>query len=946
MYIVWLVEEEINGQKVLVPEVYLAAVRDEDLKASGALITGGEVELYSKQDIENIGTINADRTVDLHGENIKNLGGDITGTDINLEAEVDVLNKSGNIAAENDVNIKTGGELNIGTQEQTSESEYIKTVQKSGIFAGGGFGITIGSEKQRDEYANKNVENVGSTVGSIEGSVNLEAKDDATVTGSEVIAGKDINITGKNVNIESSENVYNAHEEHEYKRSGLTISVGGAAVEAVQDVIAPIERANQVEDNRLSALYGVKAGQELNDSINDVKAGLAGVKASEKYANQMDNTIFAGSAEATKEFESAKTQAHENAQNAKDNMLNINIGFGTQHSESESDSTTIVNQGSNIKAEGDVTITSTEEDINIKGSNVEGENVTLNAAKDLNVTASKDSNVTEQDSESSSASIGVSVGTGGLLGLNAGYSKGEEDIDANSTNYNESTVTADKELDFTSGEDTNIVGGKLSGEKVTGNVGGDLNIESKQDSNSYNEESKSGSLGLDYDLGTGKVGITGGYSEGNIDSDYASVTDQSGIYAGDEGFDIYVEDNTDLKGGIISGDNTEENKLSTGTLTYEDIKNEAEYEAGSTGVNVNIDNGADYNERGVTPNIGMPAEDESESTTKATVSEGEIEIRDKENQKQDLAGLNRDTQNAINKLGEIFDKDSIEERQELAGLFGELAYNQIHDMDGTTEQKAAYHAIVGGIMSELVGGDFTEGAAAAGINKMVSDKIYEVAKGDPALTQWLSAAVGASVGSFWNNMQVAASITVNGSKNNYLRDDIAPQKIEFIVWPLKTKDGDIQLAHVGMRIIYNENESAEVHYGNYASIIPFTFGKGTILQLNNTNYSDVELQNNKAYILDAITNETDTKMIVQNINKYMYNSQKIGADKLREDVLEERGEYNFDSAYSSYGEFYFYELFANNCLDFAQTVSNGVSDKLNRFSNVDFRMSELHKIYK
>ena len=946
MYIVWLVEEEINGQKVLVPEVYLAAVRDEDLKASGALITGGEVELYSKQDIENIGTINADRTVDLHGENIKNLGGDITGTDINLEAEVDVLNKSGNIAAENDVNIKTGGELNIGTQEQTSESEYIKTVQKSGIFAGGGFGITIGSEKQRDEYANKNVENVGSTVGSIEGSVNLEAKDDATVTGSEVIAGKDINITGKNVNIESSENVYNAHEEHEYKRSGLTISVGGAAVEAVQDVIAPIERANQVEDNRLSALYGVKAGQELNDSINDVKAGLAGVKASEKYANQMDNTIFAGSAEATKEFESAKTQAHENAQNAKDNMLNINIGFGTQHSESESDSTTIVNQGSNIKAEGDVTITSTEEDINIKGSNVEGENVTLNAAKDLNVTASKDSNVTEQDSESSSASIGVSVGTGGLLGLNAGYSKGEEDIDANSTNYNESTVTADKELDFTSGEDTNIVGGKLSGEKVTGNVGGDLNIESKQDSNSYNEESKSGSLGLDYDLGTGKVGITGGYSEGNIDSDYASVTDQSGIYAGDEGFDIYVEDNTDLKGGIISGDNTEENKLSTGTLTYEDIKNEAEYEAGSTGVNVNIDNGADYNEKGVTPNIGMPAEDEAESTTKATVSEGEIEIRDKENQKQDLAGLNRDTQNAINKLGEIFDKDSIEERQELAGLFGELAYNQIHDMDGTTEQKAAYHAIVGGIMSELVGGDFTEGAAAAGINKMVSDKIYEVAKGDPALTQWLSAAVGASVGSFWNNMQVAASITVNGSKNNYLRDDIAPQKIEFIVWPLKTKDGDIQLAHVGMRIIYNENESAEVHYGNYASIIPFTFGKGTILQLNNTNYSDVELQNNKAYILDAITNETDTKMIVQNINKYMYNSQKIGADKLREDVLEERGEYNFDSAYSSYGEFYFYELFANNCLDFAQTVSNGVSDKLNRFSNVDFRMSELHKIYK
>ena len=1047
--IVWLVEEEINGQKVLVPEVYLAAIRDEDLKASGALITGGEVELYSKQDIENIGTINADRTVDLHGENIKNLGGDITGTDINLEAKGDVLNRSGNIAAENDVNIKadnianittekdtqykelhqttvgntatitagedlrldaadtitdrgglmaaegdlslnagkdidiatvanekhvavaygsssaeihsvenqqsilsgdnislnagrdvnlsgtltsaaqnteitagsdinvsavkdlyseesevghrggsyynhnrkvdetvvgtnitgkgdiglngenninikgsnvtseegkislnagnevnitaeneyherlhekheessgifsskstdvydysnldavvgsnisggsvdvtsgadtnitastvvadddvnikTGGELNIGTQEQTSESEYIKKVQKSGIFAGGGFGITIGSEKQRDEYANKNVENVGSTVGSIEGSVTLEAKDDANITGSEVIAGKDINITGKNVNIESSENIYNAHEEHEYKRSGLTISVGGAAVEAVQDVIAPIERANQVEDNRLSALYGVKAGQEAIDIYDNLHAVDEAQKAYD-FTKDMNGGKLIESIKAENAADLAKAK---NEEYTNPNNWNINIGFGTQHSESESDSTTIVNQGSNIKAEGDVTITSTEEDINIKGSNVEGENVTLNAAKDLNVTASKDSNVTEQDSESSSANIGVSVGTGGLLGLNAGYSKGEEDIDANSTNYNESTVTADKELDFTSGEDTNIVGGKLSGEKVTGNVGGNFNIESLQDSNSYNEESKSGSLGLEYDLGTGKVGITGGYSEGNIDSDYASVTGQSGIYAGDEGFDIYVEDNTDLKGGIISGENIDENKLSTGTLTYEDIKNEAEYEAGSTGVNVNIDNGADYNEKGVTPNIGMPAEDEAESTTKATVSEGEIEIRDKENQKQDLAGLNRDTQNALNKLGEIFDKDSIEERQELAGLFGELAYKAVGDLaekngwkDGSAE-KNALHAFIGGIMAGLGGSDFTSGASGALINEMVQEKLGEVFEDDPAMHQWASALIGGVVSEIVSgNAQAGASTAASGTKYNELQ---------------------------------------------------------------------------------------------------------------------------------------------------------------------------------
>lgn len=44
--------------------------------------------------------------------------------------------------------------------------------------------------------------------------------------------------------------------------------------------------------------------------------------------------------------------------------------------------------------------------------------------------------------------------------------------------------------------------------------------------------------------------ISGNVSKDDVDSNYESVTDQSGIYAGKGGFDIGVGKNTDLKGCI------------------------------------------------------------------------------------------------------------------------------------------------------------------------------------------------------------------------------------------------------------------------------------------------------------------------------------------------------------------------------------------------------------
>ena len=291
--------------------------------------------------------------------------------------------------------------------------------------------------------------------------------------------------------------------------------------------------------------------------------------------------------------------------------------------------------------------------------------------------------------------------------------------------------------------------------------------------NNYKESNKS--VGASVGLGSNKA-VSGSASVGKIDSNYKSVTDESGIYAGKEGFDIRVEVNTDLKGGIISSEaEKDKNKISTGTLTYEDIQNKADYKAGSIGINVDTSKNAKHKDAGVTPNIGVGAKDNAESVTKATVSEGEIEIRDKGNQKQDLKDLNRDTQNSLNKLGEIFDKTKVEERQELAGLFGEIAYKAVGDLaikhgwqEGSSE-KNALHALVGGIMSELTNNGFLAGASGAMINEMIQDKLSDMFKDNPAMHQWASALIGGVVAQVVAaDAQMGAATASSGTKNNYL----------------------------------------------------------------------------------------------------------------------------------------------------------------------------------
>ncbi len=271
--------------------------------------------------------------------------------------------------------------------------------------------------------------------------------------------------------------------------------------------------------------------------------------------------------------------------------------------------------------------------------------------------------------------------------------------------------------------------------------------------------------------------MTGSTSKSKTDSTYASVTDQAGIYAGEGGFDIEVGGNTDLKGAVIASEaDADKNRLSTDTLTYSDIENKAEYSASSTGISFNTRKNAEKKDVGITPNISG-SDGQASSTTKSAITPGEIEIRsDKDKpaeEKTALNGLNRDTTSTPNSLDKIFDKAKVLEKQEAANLFGELAFTAIGDLatknGWSDEQKIVAHGIVGGLMTEINGGNFGEGLTTAAINKLIINELTKLTdeKGERLVPDEALRTISAGVGALIDGNQ-GASIADSATANNWL----------------------------------------------------------------------------------------------------------------------------------------------------------------------------------
>ena len=655
-----------------------------------------------------------------------------------------------------DVAISSGKDTSISSAEEYERHDYAKQVKKSGLLSGGGLGFTIGTEKRKDQYSDADILQKGSTVGSISGNVTITSDKDIHVNASGIIAGKDISMTGENVNISSKDNIYHSEEKHEYKKSGLTISVGGAGIKAIESVAAPATRMTEVSDHRLKALYGYETAEKIKENGDALKAAAKG-----KFSPT------------------------------------VSIGISSSSSKSESHSTITEAQGSSLQAGQDVTI-KTKEDLNVKGSDIVGNHIHLEADNDIHIGATEEKETQKSSQSSKGGSLGVSLSAGSVVSVDGKFYAGKGKENGSTTSYKASTVNANDTLTMKSGKDTDLIGSTVSGNKVKADVYGNLNIESLQTKKEYSEENIS--AGMSFSTAAGKTSYGGSASKGNMKSHYESVINQAGIRAGGEGFDISVKENTDLKGGVIdSAASKDKNTLTTGTLSWEDKGNKADYKAGGMGVSYLPNNkSSKLNQRGLTPNLTPTVKDNADSTTKSAVAEGTIHITNKEKQKQDIASLNRDTKNSLNQLQEIFDKSKVEEKQELVGMLEKYGNQAIHTYaeskgwkDGSTE-KMLLHGAFGALMGDMAGGSFTSGALAGSVNEYVmgyltKSKGEEWVQKHPDTVQWLSAGVGAAIGNLSKDVLTSTMVSLNAAKWNYLGFDLTTEPL--LKRTLKKDDG-------------------------------------------------------------------------------------------------------------------------------------------------------------
>lgn len=717
---------------------------------------------------------------------------------VNLNAGDNVAISGSKVTAGDNIAIEGDSVSIIGAQEQHDSASSSK---KSGFGVGSGDGFYSIYGKEQKSSSENIVANVGSEL-SAGNDVSIKAREsDVNIVGSKVEAGNDIALdAARDVNILPGAESY-ASEEKE-KRSGFGVQVksgNGSASIGIGYGSSKDETKQGAETNATSALSAgrdvvITAGRDANLQAAQVEAGSTVDILAERDVNllsaqdktnfeTMHEELFAGiTATVSSSVASAASNIYDAAKKVGDGsssqsiamgtiaaingyyaydalvngkpitpgefkqdgpLLSTSISAGFQYQRNSASGSTSTPVPTTIRAGDTVIIEASSGDINAVGAQIAAGydekglpsggrgDIALIAGNDINLISAQAT--TENSSKNISGGVQINLD---LTGGNFNFSKGNAD-GTTVTNVN-THVVGTGGVYLQSGTDTNLKGATVTGETVIADIGGDLNIESQLDTSS----GKAKQIGVGGGIGTSGNGISGSHQTAKGDA--AIVSEQSGIHAGEGGFDIKVDGNTKLTGGVISSEaDPKDNRFETGTLEFEDLDTHSEWKADTYGGGIS-DKG---------PLVSPPIKEGESETGKAlsAVSPGEIIITDPANQQQNIDDLRRDTTDTNTSLPGIPDLQKILAEQLKTQQLYDDAAAKAANMIGTKTSdlaKAAYergdkdeyefwkeggpgravlHAIAGGLLGGVT--DFSgmlSGALGGASSALLAPKIREL----------------------------------------------------------------------------------------------------------------------------------------------------------------------------------------------------------------------------
>ena len=453
------------------------------------------------------------------------------------------------IVADTDISIAAGRNLNIVSAQSTTadtSAASSKTVGNVGTL----WQPAVGKAQDSQSSTGASTTQVGSQVASLGGNLTLSAGQTFSQTASSVIAQGDISVSAQKVDIGVAVDTQTGSDKSSFSKTAIGGSVSAPLLSAAQSVASLGDNASKVGDTRLQALAALGAGLQVAGAAQTAMSGdMGGIKVS------------------------------------------ISLGHDESSSASTQASSTAV--GSQLKAGGNLTIAATgagqDSSLTATGSDLTAVGkTTLKADGAVTLQASQSVVTQHTTNSSSSESLGVGYAMGGAqegftIDASAGMAKGHGDGTAVS---NTNTHVGGASVDIVSGGDTTLKGAVVTGNLVTATIGGNLNVQSVQDTTTYNAKQQSAGASISlcippicYGASTGSAS----FSDAKISGNFASVTEQSGIKAGDGGFQVAVNGNTTLTGAVISSSQAAidagKNSLSTAAIKTTDLHNGDNYSA-------------------------------------------------------------------------------------------------------------------------------------------------------------------------------------------------------------------------------------------------------------------------------------------------------------------------------------------------------------------------------